>query len=151
MNDALISGLLSSVVTAFLAPIMTFIIHDIHKYSKVTMFKKGDIFEGTWMFDDSDRIENDQIIIKSTRWGKIKCEGRGKFRGEYKSYKIMGKQYGYCITFEFFGLENERHDETAGIAIFKKNNPNINAISGRWTQLDINGNLIGGKMEWIRV
>ena len=149
MSDTLIAGLFSSIAT-IIAPIIIFLIHGVYKDSKVTLFKKGDKFEGEWAFDDSDRIEKDNIVVRSIRRGNIKCEGSLVLNEKLKTYKLIGKQYGYCVTFEFFGIENDRHDETVGYMIFKKTNPNINVISGRWAQLDINGKLIGGKMEWKR-
>jgi len=150
MSDTLIAGLLSSIAT-ILAPIIVLIIHGLYKYSKVTLFKKGDKFEGKWTFDDSDRVEKDNIVVRSIRCGNIKCDGYLVLNEKPKTYRLVGKPYGYCVTFEFFGVENDRHDETVGYMIFKKTNPNYKVISGRWAQLDIDGKLIGGKMEWTRV
>lgn len=150
MSDTLIAGILSSVAT-ITAPLIVYVINGIVKYSKVVTFKKGDKFQGEWKFDDSDRAENDTIIVNSTRWGNIKCDGSLVLTGSAKTYKLKGRQYRHCVSFEFHGIENNRHDETVGYLIFRKNNPNNNELEGRWSQLDINGNLIGGTMKWKRI
>lgn len=133
------------------APAVGFIFSGFYKSWKTDLFKKGDKFKGEWKLDNSEQIFKDELVVESTWFGKIKCNGILSLNGSSKSYKLFGKQYRYCSTFEYLGTDkNKQHDETAGVVIINNTSPDRNNLYGRWSQLNIHGQLIGGEMQLTR-
>jgi len=150
MSDVILAAVITACATLG-APAIGYVVNGIYQSSKTHLFKKGDKFKGEWKFDNSKETIYDEIFVNSTWFGRIKCTGKLNFRGSSKSYKLIGKQYKYCVTFEYLGTDNNNnHDETAGIIIIDSSVPNRDLFIGRWSQLNIDGQLIGGSMKLVR-
>jgi hypothetical protein len=149
MSDTIIAALITGLCTA--SPMIYKFLQGIAKSSKIVAFKKGFKFQGVWKNHSSGEVYTDEIIVDCIRLGKIICTGNLLHNGSPKSYKLIGKQYGWCITFEYLGTENGQHDETAGVVILDKTTPKNTLFNGRWSQLTVEGKLIGGEVTFSRI
>ena len=150
MTDTIIAAIITFIGTVS-APLIVIFIQGYSRASKIVAFKKGYKFSGEWSLDSGNSLISDEIIVDSTWLGKIKCTGTLTHNGASKSYKLIGKQYGWCITFEYLGTENGQHDETAGVVLIDKTAPNNMQLTGRWSQLTLNGKMIGGNVTFTRI
>ncbi|MDE3022817.1 MAG: hypothetical protein KGI54_13330 [Pseudomonadota bacterium] len=150
MTDTIIAAIITFVGTVS-APLVVIFVQGYSKSSKIVAFKKGFKFKGEWAVDSGGPIIVDEMVVDSTFLGKIKCTGSLNHNGSSKCYSLIGKQYGWCITFEYLGTENGQHDETAGVIIIDKTTPNNMCLNGRWAQLTLDGKLIGGTVTLTRI
>jgi len=97
MTDTIITAIITFTGTVFTALVVKFI-EGFSKSSKIVFFKKGYKFRGEWNLDTGGSTITDEIIVNSTWHGKIKCTGTLNHQASHKSYKLLGKQYGWCIT-----------------------------------------------------
>ena len=123
MSDTIIASIITFFGTVS-APLIVIFFQGYSRSSKIASFKKEYRFKGEWKLDTSSNVITDEIIVNGIWFGRIKCTGTLHHKGAPKSYKLIGSQYGWCITFEYLGTENGQHDETAGVVIFEKTTPN---------------------------
>ena len=150
MTDAIITAIITF-IGKIITPFIGIFVQGYSKPSKIVSFKKGYKFKGEWTLDSDNSIITDEVIVDSIWLGKITCTGTLNHNGSPKNCTLLGKQYGWCITFEYLGTENGQHDETAGVVLFDTTTPNNKFLKGRWSQLTLEGNMIGGEVTLTRI
>lgn len=149
MAEAILGAVIGAIVTVLLNKFPSVIL-GMKNARQNDVFKKGDKFIGNWSLLEYDINYEDQLTVTSVRFGKIKCTGKLIYEKKEKQYYLEGKVNHYCITFTYYGLENKKKDNTAGVVLLDKSTPERDVLDGKWIQLRKDGEIIYGKVQLTR-
>lgn len=145
MIEEIIGAAVGSIVTAGIGFFQK-IVGGIKQVRENNIFQKGDCFSGNWFLYNGKGNYEDSLCVTSVKFGKIKCTGKLIYENKEKHYYLQGVVNHYCITFIYYGLENNKKDNTAGVVLLEKSRPDIDELNGKWIQLKKNGELIHGNV-----